>query len=220
MSGEDQTARRSLQVWGTPAVVDWMDGDWPTMAVEPALSSLVDLVEVHHGKGPMLEVGCGTGRTYEALMRRLVLRPHGYVGADVAPAMISRARARYPDVDFRVADASALPFGPRDFGSVVCTDVLQHLPDLVPPIAEMLRVACEHVFLMLWLRKVDAAQPVVEPTPLDLPGRSDPLRLYQIAWSDEEVLEAVHVSGGRVLDFQVVDGASQDIGLVRAGRTR
>jgi SAM-dependent methyltransferase len=115
---------RPWENWDSSGVVEWLDGDWPALPVEPALSALVDLVEIHHGAGPILEVGCGTGRTYEALMRRLVLRPHGYVGVDVTPAMVDRARVRYGQADFRAGDVFDLPFPDRSFGAVVCTDVL------------------------------------------------------------------------------------------------
>jgi len=177
--------------------------DWASLPVEPALSSLVDLVELHHGAGLILEVGCGTGRTYEALMRRLVLRPHGYVGLDINPAMVERARTRYPRADFRAGDLLSLPFSDGGFGSVVCTDVIQHLPELGPPLAEMLRVASEHVFLLLPLARAESRS-----------GGGE------VAWADEQIIEACAASGGHVLDFLVVDGVERDVGLVRVGVTR
>ena len=84
--------------------------DWAALPVEPALSTLVDLVEIHHAGGPILDAGCGTGRVHEALMRRLVLRPHGYVGVDHTPTAVAQAAARYPAADFKVAERAALPF--------------------------------------------------------------------------------------------------------------
>lgn len=208
---------RPWESWDAPGVVEWLDGDWPALPVDPALSALVDLVEIHHGSGPILEVGCGTGRTYEALMRRLVLRPHGYVGLDVTPAMLGRARARYPQADFRPGDAFDLPFPGRSFGSVVCTDVLQHLPEIDRPITEMLRVARGHVFLLLALRKADAPAEPLALHEVEVPEHGVRTRFYDVARSDEEVIAACRAGGGRVLDFQVVDGPDRDAGLVRVG---
>jgi len=213
-------ARRHWQNWDAPGVVDWLDADWPRLPVDPTLSSLVDLVEIHHGSGPILEVGCGTGRTHEALMRRLVLRPHGYVGVDVTPAMVERARAHYPQADFRTGDLLALPFADGSFGSVVCTDVLHHLPDLEAPLSEMLRVAREHVFLLLWLRKADAPRRPPELVPVEVPEHGVRTSFLEVAWSDEEVIAACRAGGGEILDFQVVDGAGHDLGLVRVGVAR
>lgn len=192
--------RHDRESWDAPEVVERFDGDWPRLPVAPSLSALADLVELHHGTGPILEVGCGTGRTYEALMRRLVLRPHGYVGVDVSPAMLERARARYPDADLREGDLSDLPFGDGSFGSVVCIDVLQHLPEIGAPIAELLRIARGHVFLLLWLRKANGT----------LEG----------ARSDEEVIAACRRARGKVLDFLVIDGPGHDEGIVRLGVSR
>lgn len=205
-------ARHHPDVWGAPGVVEHFDGDWPRLPVDEALSALVDLVELHHGSGPILEVGCGTGRSYEALMRRLVLRPHGYVGVDLAPAMIERARARYPEADFRAGDVLDLPFAAGAFGSVVAADVLQHLPDLDRPLAAMLRVAGEHLFLLLWLRKADAARRAPEIVPV-----RDGVAVPHVAYSDDEVIAACRRAGGRVLDFLVFDGAEDDAGIVRVG---
>jgi len=196
-------ATKHPQIKDTPGVAEELDADWPSLPVDLALTSLVDLVEIHHTAGPILEVGCGTGRTYEALMRRLVLRPHGYVGLDNTPTMVERAQARYPQADFRSGDLLCIPFAEDAFGSVVCTDVLQHLPELRAPLAEMLRVASDHVFLLLPLARTES------------PRGGDAL-----AWSDEQLIEACQASGGVVLDFLVVDGTNHDIGLMRVGVTR
>lgn len=67
---------------------------------------------------PILDIGCGTGRHAIELARR------GYkiTGVDLSPSQIERARAKAAaagvSVDFRVADARALPFGP-EFGLAV-----------------------------------------------------------------------------------------------------
>lgn len=208
---------RPWENWDAPGVAESLDGDWPALPVAPALSALVDLVEIRHGSGPVIEVGCGTGRTYEALMRRFVLRPHGYAGIDVTPVMLERARARYPQADFRAGDVFDLPFADRSFGSVVCTDVLQHLPELDRPLAEMLRVAREHVFLLLWLREAGAPRRPLELVEREGPEQGVRARFYEVTYSDDEVIAACRAGGGRVLDFQVVDGIGHDVGLVRVG---
>jgi SAM-dependent methyltransferase len=67
---------------------------------------------------PILDIGCGTGRHAIELARR------GYrvTGVDLSPSQIERARAKAEAagvaVDFRVADARALPFQ-GEFGLAV-----------------------------------------------------------------------------------------------------
>lgn len=209
--------QRPWENWDTDGVIDWLDTDWQQLGVDPVLSALIDLVEIHHGSGPVLDVGSGTGRIHDALMRRHVLRPHGYVGVDVTPGMVARAKARFPGVDFRVGDVHALPFEARTFGSVVCVDVLQHLPAIDGPLRELLRVAREHVFLLLWLRKAGQAAEPAEMITLDIPGSGVRASFYELCHSDEEVVAACEAAGGRVLDFQVIEDVHHDFGILRVG---
>ena len=209
---------RPWENWDAPGVIDWLDADWTVLGVDPVLSPLIDLVEIHHGSGPILDVGCGTGRIHYALSMRTALRPHGYVGVDVTPGMVERARGRYPGVDFRVADVHDLPFDGGAFGSVVCVDVLQHLPAIDKPVAELLRVSSKHLFLLLWLRREGAPEALRELVHIDLPHRGVDASFYENAWSDEEVIAACEAAGGEILDFQVIDGDRHDFGLLRVGK--
>ena len=207
---------RPWENWDAPGVIDWLDADWSTLGVDPVLSSLIDMVEIHHGSGPILDVGCGTGRVHHALWMRTVLRPHGYVGVDVTAAMVERAKKRYPGVDFRVADVHDLPFADGAFGSVVCVDVLQHLPAIEEPIAELCRVAREQVFLLLWLPNRWEPGPR-ELVHITIPDHGVNADFYENTWTDEEVLAACDAAGGEILDFQVIDDDRHDFGLLRVG---
>ena len=207
---------RPWENWDAPGVIDWLDADWSTLGVDPVLSALIDLVEIHHGSGPILDVGCGTGRVHQALWMRTVLRPHGYVGIDVTAAMVERAKERYPGVDFRVADVHDLPFADGAFGSVVCVDVIQHLPAIEAAIAELCRVAREQVFLLLWLPNTREPGPR-EMVHIEIPKLGVRADFYENTWTDEEVLAACEAAGGEILDFQVIDDDRHDFGLLRVG---
>jgi ubiquinone/menaquinone biosynthesis C-methylase UbiE len=67
-----------------------------------------------------LDVGCGTGFLEHFLVGRCRV-----VAYDVSEGMLARARAQFPEVEFRVGDAYALapPDGPFD---VVCENALLH----------------------------------------------------------------------------------------------
>lgn len=54
----------------------------------------------------VLDVGVGAGRTTPHLMS---LEPAAYVGVDYSSNMVENCRGRFPALDFRVADARAMP---------------------------------------------------------------------------------------------------------------
>lgn len=94
--------------------------------------------------GPLrvLDVGCGTG---EITGRLAVHYPEAsIVGVDLIEAHLESARKRWAAlagrVEFRVADAFALPFDDASFDLVVCRHMLQAVPRPADAMAEMVRV--------------------------------------------------------------------------------
>lgn len=88
----------------------------------------------------LLDVGCGTGGAVLAAARRPVERA---CGIDVSPGMIERARANAGDltnVDFRGADAEAIPYPDGAFTVVVCTNSFHHYSDPARALGEIRRV--------------------------------------------------------------------------------
>ena len=77
------------------------------------------------------DLGCGTG----TLTRLLV--DEGYVvdGIDISPEMISRARAKVPEADFRVGDAATPGLEEAAYDVVLCRHVLWAMPDPVTAFA-------------------------------------------------------------------------------------
>ena len=99
--------------------------------VEP----LLDLARVRPGTR-LLDVASGPG--YVAA--EAVARGASACGVDVAEAMVTRARTKHPQIDFRQADAQALPFEDGAFDAVVGNFGLPHFgrPELA--VAEGARV--------------------------------------------------------------------------------
>nr|WP_272954879.1 class I SAM-dependent methyltransferase [Kribbella shirazensis] len=79
--------------------------------------------------GPVLDVGCGPGRT-TALLAARGLR---VVGIDLSPGMIEVARRDHPDLDFRVSSMTALDVPDGSVAGIVSWWSIIHLPrDVVP----------------------------------------------------------------------------------------
>jgi ubiquinone/menaquinone biosynthesis C-methylase UbiE len=82
---------------------------------------------------PILDAGCGTGLNLRHL-------PEGSTGVDINPRNIALLRKRLPNHTVIEADVEALPFEDGSFGTVLCTEVIEHIPDPSAALAEYRRV--------------------------------------------------------------------------------
>ena len=105
----------------------------PLISVEePIIRRLIDSIP----PGRALDAACGTGR-YSRYMSQ---RGHQVSAVDMTPAMLERARANAPEVEFKAGSLEALPFPDRTFDLVMCGLALTHLPKISRSISEMARV--------------------------------------------------------------------------------
>ncbi|MFI5366168.1 MAG: class I SAM-dependent methyltransferase [Candidatus Binatia bacterium] len=101
-------------------------------AEQPVMQAMLDAIPPARA----LDAACGTGR----LTTYLAARGHRVIGVDTSDAMLQRARAKLPQVDFRVGDLAALPVETGSMDLAVCALALTHCADLQPPIRELARV--------------------------------------------------------------------------------
>ena len=90
--------------------------------------------------GAVLEVACGTGIVTGRLRERL---PGGrrLVATDISEAMLAYARAKVRgDIEWRVADAAALPFANAEFAAALCAFGIMFVPDKARALREARRV--------------------------------------------------------------------------------
>ena len=91
----------------------------------------------------VLEVGCGTGATARYMAKKLGCR---VMGVDIRPTMIEQARDRAARAhvseraEFRVADATDLPFEDGTFDVVLVESVTTFIEDKAAAIGEYARV--------------------------------------------------------------------------------
>jgi 2-polyprenyl-3-methyl-5-hydroxy-6-metoxy-1,4-benzoquinol methylase len=74
----------------------------------------------------ILEVGCGTGHLAHLLQDRQYT---DYVGFDFSAEAIRVASARLPARRFHHADALTTPLLEGPYNTLICTEVLEHIPD-------------------------------------------------------------------------------------------
>jgi ubiquinone/menaquinone biosynthesis C-methylase UbiE len=120
----------------------WATGDFnviaaQTMAVAEDLCRAVD----PHPTQAVLDVACGSGNVALVAARRYCV----VTGIDYVPALVERAKLRAkaegPSVDFKVADAQALPFPDASFDVVASVFGVMFAPDQEKAAGELLRVA-------------------------------------------------------------------------------
>lgn len=83
----------------------------------------------------VLDIGCGLGYgtnlVYELISSSF---RHEIIGIDIDPDYISAAKEFFPDIDFRVLDASRMSlddFGGRRFDLIIMSEVIEHIePDI------------------------------------------------------------------------------------------
>jgi SAM-dependent methyltransferase len=88
------------------------------------LAAVEHLVEPAPGER-VLDLGCAAG----AVSHFLAGFGCRTVGVDAEPLAIDKARTLFPELDFRVADVAALPFGGSSFDKAVAADLVEHLDD-------------------------------------------------------------------------------------------
>ena len=155
----------------------------------PAARHVADRARIDAG-GTVLDVGCGTGAAAAAALPRTA--PSGrVVAADVNRHLLNLGRSASPEIEFWEADARALPFPDHSFDAVLCTHVLQFVPQAEQAAAELARVVGTggSVAVSTWSAPdrlpylsvlaeavtrhlgPDAAAPLVAATSLGDPGR-------------------------------------------------
>lgn len=119
----------------------WATGDFHEISrqIIPVSEALCQAADPHSNER-VLDIACGSGNTALIAARRYC----EVTGIDYVPALVERARQRASvdglRVDFRVADAQALPFEDASFDVVVSVFGVMFAPDQEKAASELLRV--------------------------------------------------------------------------------
>lgn len=123
----------------------WSCGDYAVVGTTLQIvgEQLCEAVDLHAGMRT-LDVAAGNGNASLAAARRYC----DVVSTDYVPALLDRGRDRAAadrlPIEFRVADAEALPFADGTFDAVLSTFGVMFTPDQERAASEMLRVCKRH----------------------------------------------------------------------------
>ena len=122
----------------------WSSGDYAVVGTTLQIvgEELCEALDLRSGQ-KVLDVAAGNGNASLAAARRWC----NVIATDYVPALLERARERAKaerlDIEFRKADAEALPFPDAEFAVVVSTFGVMFTPDQDRAAAELVRV-CKH----------------------------------------------------------------------------
>jgi len=93
----------------------------------------------------VLEVGCGAGNVLEQIPSNELY------GIDLSASLLKKSQGRLAHRQAKLvrANAERLPFANRQFRKLVCTEVLEHVPDPRKIVGEMARVATAEAVLVI-----------------------------------------------------------------------
>jgi SAM-dependent methyltransferase len=180
----------------------WASGDFHEIARQNVVmaEALCGAVDPHAGES-VLDVACGSGTAALVAARRYC----EVTGIDFVATLIERARRRAAaevlEVDFRVADAQALPFPDASFQVILSVYGVQFAPDQERAASELLRVCRPGGRIGLatpipegWSGDFFAAHARYAPPP---PGVRPPLR-----WGTDAGLDELLGAGTRSIESE------------------
>lgn len=91
------------------------------------------MLQRYDAQAPMLDAGCGTGLNLASM-------PDGSTGIDLNPRNLELIRQRLPRHRVVEGDIESMPFEDGAFATVVCTEVLEHVPYPATALEEIRRV--------------------------------------------------------------------------------
>lgn len=100
----------------------------------------------------VLDIGCGPGFLCAELLQEVGFKG-SIVGVDSSTAMLNLAESRcdgHDNVEFRQADATALPVDDSSFDAAVCVQVLEYVADVKAALSEMYRVLRPGGRVVVW----------------------------------------------------------------------
>lgn len=114
----------------------------PVLDYEQRIRSRAVIDRLGPGQGEtILDIGCGNARD----LLQILDAGASIVGVDLSEGMIEQARleleaAGYSGVRLEVGDATRLSFPEGTFDKVLCSEVIEHIPDAAAAAREMWRV--------------------------------------------------------------------------------
>ncbi|MCK5617243.1 class I SAM-dependent methyltransferase [Candidatus Pacearchaeota archaeon] len=95
----------------------------------------------------LLDAGCGKGHTGESVSKYC----KSYYGFDLSSSAIKLAKERLPHGSFLTGSLKNLPYKTNYFDCVICSEVIEHIPEYKKAIKELSRVTKKGKYVLITL---------------------------------------------------------------------
>lgn len=123
-------------------------GDQPEMECSKEAARIVAELPVS-SRRVIADVGCGSGH-YLRSLNRVLEPPFAYVGIEYHDLFIERAQRAWAGKagsTFRQGSIFQIPASDNEFSLTICSNLLMHVPTIVRPIEELIRVTSRNILI-------------------------------------------------------------------------
>lgn len=168
----------------------------------------------------VLDVGAGPGH-YLRSYRAAINVPFEYTGLDATPSYVALARKAFsndPHAQFREGDIFNLSYPDQSFDIVTCNNVLLHLPNIIKPMAELLRVARRAVLIRSLVgTRSFAVREVYPAEPAEFDDAGEPRKFFFYNIYSETYVRYLAGKNPRAKEVAVALDADFDPAAIEAG---
>lgn len=109
------------------------------------ISLAENILEVLNKKSKrIIDMGCGDGYLLYYLTKRLKC---DFIGFDLSKLRLQRLKKTLPFIKCIKGDITKLPFKNDEFETVLCSEVLEHIPDFRKALNELIRITCNELII-------------------------------------------------------------------------
>lgn len=108
--------------------------------------SLAENIYSQLSKNPknLLDAGCGDGYLIHYLQQNLFC---DFWGFDLSTVRLKNLKERCPSVSINQGNLIKMPFKDNTFETVICSEVLEHIPNLQKALSELVRIAKKEILI-------------------------------------------------------------------------
>lgn len=115
------------------------------------LNKIIELIPKKEG-AKILDAGCGEGHLLEMISKKVNqknVNQKNLYGADITKIALEKAKERVTHANFSLQDLSNLDYKDEFFEVVICTEVIEHIPEYKKVINELKRVLKKGGYLIM-----------------------------------------------------------------------